>query len=137
MISFKCSVSQHIAVGSNLNQAVGKQCVFIDSIRNGFFPVLLIRREKLTSSTKKPNMTGSLPFDIMDRRSIWSCLARNGLSALDISNEPAVVLSPEASADSTITGYLRQRHFPAIISQPADEPSLAIMKGTIVHALDK
>jgi hypothetical protein len=69
----------------------------------------------------------------MNQRSICSFLARKELSALEIHNELAIVLGPIAVAYSTITAYLRQRRFLAMMS----EPRLTITEGAILDALEK
>jgi hypothetical protein len=73
----------------------------------------------------------------MNEGSIGLFIARKGLSALEIHNELIAVLGPEAVAYSTITKYRRQRHFPTILSEPAEEPPLTIIDGAILDALDK
>jgi hypothetical protein len=53
----------------------------------------------------------------MDQQSICSFLARKGLSTLEIHNELVAVLGSAAIASSTITKYLRQWHFSAMMSE--------------------
>jgi hypothetical protein len=60
-----------------------------------------------------------------------------GLSARDVHNELVAVLGPDAIAYSTVTSYLRQRQFPAISSEPSDEPPTTIIDDAILYALDK
>jgi hypothetical protein len=73
----------------------------------------------------------------MDQRSIRLFLAMKGLSAKDVHNELVAVLGPDAIAYSSVTSYPRQRQFPAISSEPSDEPPTAIIDGAILDALDK
>jgi hypothetical protein len=47
------------------------------------------------------------------------------------------VLGPDAIAYSTITSYRRQRQFPAISSEPSDEPPTTIIDDAILDGLDK
>jgi hypothetical protein len=69
----------------------------------------------------------------MNQRSICSFPPRKELSALEIHNELAIVLGPSAVAYSTITAYLLQPRFPAMMF----EPRLTTMQGAILNALDK
>ena len=73
----------------------------------------------------------------MDQRSICLFLAMKGLSATDVHNELVAVLDPDAITYSTVTSYLRQRQFPAISSEPSDEPPTTIIDDAILDALDK
>jgi hypothetical protein len=52
-------------------------------------------------------------------------------------NQLVPVLALEAVASSTITKYLRRRHFPVIISESPDEPPLTSIDNAILDALDK
>jgi hypothetical protein len=54
----------------------------------------------------------------MDQQSIWLFLAMKRLSAQAIYNELVAVLGPDAIGYSTITNYLRQRHFPSALRGP-------------------
>jgi hypothetical protein len=51
----------------------------------------------------------------MDQRSICLFLATKQLSAQAIDNDLVAVLSPDAIGYSTVTSYLRQRHFPSTL----------------------
>jgi hypothetical protein len=73
----------------------------------------------------------------MDQRSICLFLAMKGLSARDVHNELVAVLGPDAIAYSTVTNYLRQWPFPAISSEPSDEPPTSIIDDAILDAFDK
>jgi hypothetical protein len=58
----------------------------------------------------------------MDQRSICLFLAMKRPSAQAIDNELVAVLGPDAIGYSTVTNYLRQRHFPSTLRETADEP---------------
>jgi hypothetical protein len=73
----------------------------------------------------------------MEQRSICLFLAEKGLPAREIHNELVAVLGAEARASSTITRDRRQHHFPAISSEPSDEPRINIIDDAILDALDK
>jgi hypothetical protein len=57
----------------------------------------------------------------MDQRSICLFLAMKRLSVQAIYNEFVAVLDPDATGYSTVTNYLRQRHFPSTIRETRDE----------------
>jgi hypothetical protein len=44
------------------------------------------------------------------------------LSAQAICNELVAVLGPDTIGYSTVTNYVRQRHFPSTLRETADEP---------------
>jgi hypothetical protein len=73
----------------------------------------------------------------MDQRSICLFLAMKGLSGRDVHNELVAVLGLDAIAYSTVTSYLWQRKFPAISSEPSNEPPTTIINDAILDALDK
>jgi hypothetical protein len=73
----------------------------------------------------------------MDQRSICLFLAMKGLSARDVHHELVAVLSPDAITYSSVISSPRQRQFPAICSEPSDEPPTTIVYGAILNALDK
>jgi hypothetical protein len=78
---------------------------------------------KIDVFREKNQMRGAtLTSSVMDQRSICLFLARKEVSALEIHNEFVIVLDPEAEAYSTITKYLWQWHFPAIMTELPDEP---------------
>jgi hypothetical protein len=58
----------------------------------------------------------------MDQRSICLFLAMKRFSAQAIHNELVVVLGPDVTGYSTVTNYLRQRHFPSTLRETAEEP---------------
>jgi hypothetical protein len=53
----------------------------------------------------------------MDQRSICLFLAMKRLSAQAIDNELVAVFGPDAIGDSTVTNYLRHRHFPSTLRE--------------------
>jgi histone-lysine N-methyltransferase SETMAR len=53
----------------------------------------------------------------MDQRSICLFLAMKRLSAQAIDNELVAVLGPDTVGYSTVTNYLRQRHFPSALRE--------------------
>jgi hypothetical protein len=53
----------------------------------------------------------------MDQRPICLFLATEPLSAQAIHNELVAVLDPDAIGYSTLTNYLRQRHFPSTLRE--------------------
>jgi hypothetical protein len=53
----------------------------------------------------------------MDQRSISLFLAMKRLSAQAIYNELVAVLGPDAISYSTVTNYLRQRHYPSPVRE--------------------
>jgi hypothetical protein len=59
------------------------------------------------------------------------------LSAQAIDNELIAVLSPDAIGYSTVTNYLRQRHFPSTLRETPDEPSATVIDNAILDALEK
>jgi hypothetical protein len=73
----------------------------------------------------------------MDQRSICPFFAMKGLSARDVHNELLAVLGLNAIAYSTLTNDLRQPQFPAISSEPSDEPPTTIIDDAILDTLDK
>jgi hypothetical protein len=73
----------------------------------------------------------------MEQGSICLFLAMKRLSARDVHNELVAVLGPDAIAYSTVTNCLRQRQFPAISSEPSDQPPTTIIEDAIMDALDK
>jgi hypothetical protein len=58
----------------------------------------------------------------MDQRSICLLFAMRRLSTQAIDNELVAVLGPDAIGYSTITNYLRQRHFPSPLRETPEEP---------------
>jgi hypothetical protein len=71
----------------------------------------------------------------MDQRSICIFLAMKGLSFRDIHNELIAVLGPDATAYSTVTKYLRQRHLWALSSDTPDKSPTKIIDDAILDAL--
>jgi hypothetical protein len=65
-------------------------------------------------------------------RSICLFLAMEGLSGRDVHNELVAVLGPDAIACSTVTSYQRLSQFPAISSEPSDEPLITIIDNAIL-----
>jgi hypothetical protein len=60
-----------------------------------------------------------------------------GLSARDLHNELVAVLGPDAIAYLIVTGYRRQRQFPAISSGHSDKLPPIVIDNAILHAVDK
>jgi hypothetical protein len=60
-----------------------------------------------------------------------------GLSAREVHTELVAVLGLDAIAYSAVTGYRRQRQFPAISPEPSDQPPTAIIDDAILEALHK
>jgi hypothetical protein len=73
----------------------------------------------------------------MDQRSICLFFAMKGLSVRDVPNKLVAVLGPDTIAYSTVTSYLRLRQFPAISSEPSDEPPTTIIDDATLDVLDK
>jgi hypothetical protein len=59
------------------------------------------------------------------------------LSAQAVYNELVAVLGPDAIGYSTVTNYLRQRHFPPTFRETPDEPAVTVIDNVILDALEK
>jgi hypothetical protein len=73
----------------------------------------------------------------MDQRSICLFLVVKRLSAQAISNELVAVLGPDGTGYSTVTTYLRQRHFPSTLRETLDGPAAIVIDNGILVALEK
>jgi hypothetical protein len=71
----------------------------------------------------------------MDQRLICLFLAMKRFSAQAIYTELVAVLGPNAIGYSTVTDYLRQRHFPFTLRETADEPAATVVDNAILDAL--
>jgi hypothetical protein len=74
---------------------------------------------------------------IINRRPICLILAMKGLLARYVHNELVAVLSADAIASSAVTSDRQQRQFPAISSEPSDEPPTTIIDDGILDVLHK
>jgi translation initiation factor RLI1 len=83
---------------------------------------MFVYGEKSKFMRKKRKMTLALTYSSMDQRSICLFLVTKQLSAEATDNELVAVLGPEAIGYSTVTNYLRQRHFPSTLRKTRDEP---------------
>jgi hypothetical protein len=73
----------------------------------------------------------------MDQPSICLLLAMKRLSAQAMDNELVAVLGPEAIGSSTVTNYLRQRHFPSTLRKTPEESAATVINNAILAALEK
>jgi hypothetical protein len=101
------------------------------------FPKFVHTSRKVFGFCTKPNMAPNLNVQDNGSEINLPILARETLSARDIQNELVALLGLDAIADSRITRYLRQQHFPAISSGARAEPPITIIDSAILDALDQ
>jgi translation initiation factor RLI1 len=83
---------------------------------------LFVYKEKSQFVREKWKMTLSLRVQFNGSVINLLVFAMKPLSAQAIDNELVAVLGPDAIGCSTVTNYLRQRHFPSTLRETPDEP---------------